>query len=256
MAAKKIVSKCKTVAPRGATLKAKAAATGASARLTPADIKLLTAVANTSRPDVSVRDAVQEGKDLIATCNTYGLKLFSHGGLAKSALKELPVRTERLERGERTWTDERDFAAKGDVVAVRKACTAEKQLVMAALRHFLRDEREIQVRLDHIAEGSGDVDLADDASKLADLVDANRAALKTPEITKSTSTNLRDLATKLSAHVSERNVNIDASDAITLRNRSFWHLRALVAEIQSAARFVYRNDPKVLKHFRSLRSRS
>ena len=253
MAAKKVVAKTKSV-PKSASKNAKSEK-GAAARLTTADIKLLAGLSDetTARPDVSVRDAVQEGKDLIAACVTYGPKLITHGGLAKSALKELPLRTERLERGERTWTDERDFAAKTDVVAVRKACTLEKQLCMAALRHFLRDDREVQVRLDHIAEGSGDVDLADDANKIADLIETHRAALKTPEITKATAAKLRDLAAKLSAYVSERMVNIEATDAITQRNRAFWHLRALATEIQSAARFVYRNDPKVLKHFRSLR---
>lgn len=251
MAAKKKVDAKK----KAASAKETPAKAATQATLTKADIALLTALieANTARPDVSIRDALQEGKDLSAACTTLGAKLVSHGGIAKTAFKELETRTARLDRGERSWTSQRDFAAKGDIVAVRKTSLVEKQTAAAALRHFLRKDREIQVRLDAIAEGSGDVDLADDLNKLADLTEANLAALKTPEITKATPVRMRELANKLSALVSERNVDIESGDAITLRNKAFWHLRALVSEIQSAGRFVYRDEPKSLKHFRSLR---
>lgn len=232
-----------------------AAKPATQATLTKKDIALLLGIVELSsaRPDVSVRDAVQEGKDLSAACTTLGAKLVSHGGVAKTAFKELQARTERLERSERSWTSQRDFAVKGDILTVRKTGESEKRTGMAAMRHFLRDNREVQVRLDTLAEGSGDVDLADDLYKLADLIEANLAALKTPEITKATPGRMRQLAGSVSAHVSERNVNIEAGDAITLRNKAFWHLRALVNELQSAGRFVYRGEPKSLKHFRSLR---
>ncbi len=253
MAAKKKVDAKK----KAASAKETPAKAATQATLTKADVALLMKLVevNTARPDVSIRDAVQEGKDLSAACTTLGAKLVSHGGISKTAFKELEARTARLDRGERSWTNQRDFAAKGDILTVRKAGVSEKQTGMAAMRHFLRNDREIQVRLDNIAEGSGDVDLADDLNKLADLIEPNLAALKTPEITKATPVRMREIAGKLSALVSERNVDVEAGDAITLRNKAFWHLRALVSEIQSAGRFVFRDEPKSLKHFRSIRAR-
>ena len=121
------------------------------------------------------------------------------------------------------------------------------------MRHFLRGKREIQVRLNRIVEGSGDIDLADDLIKAADLVEANLKALKTPDITEATPDRMRKVSALISTYISARNTNITAARTMELRNRAYWHLYDLVTEIQSAGRFVYRKDPASLKLFRVLR---
>ena len=208
-----------------------------------------------ARPTQPVRDAEQEAKELLATFEKLGKKLITHGGLDKNAAKELATGLRLLSTAERLWVSERDFAVKADIKTARKLGAEAKKLAMAALRHFKRDDRDIQVRLDKIAEGSGDLDLADDLSKLADLIDANLAALKTPELKSSTAGAMRTLAGQITDAITERNTDIDASDAMKLRNRAYWHLNELVTTIQSAGRFVYRNEPAALKHFRTLRNR-
>jgi hypothetical protein len=202
-----------------------------------------------------VRDAEQEAKELTVTFDKLGKKLVTHGGVDKNAGKDLATRHRLLSTAERLWNSERDFAAKPDIKTARKQGAESKKLAVAALRHFKRDDRDIQVRLDKIAEGSGDLDLADDLNKLADLVDENLPALKTPEIKSSTAAGMRTLASRITDAITERNTDVDASDAIKLRNRAYWHLNELVTTIQSAGRFVYRDDPAALKHFRTLRNR-
>ena len=205
------------------------------------------------RPDQPVRDGDQESKALSLTMTKLGHKLVTHGGLAKGAEKDLIKRREWLETSEHTWIGLRDFSVKGSIVSLRKQGTELKQIVIPALRHFMRDDREMQVRLDTIVAGSGDLDLSDDLIKLADLTENNMAALKTPEVSKSMPALMREVAAKISAAITERTSNVESSQAIQLRNRAYWYLYDLVTEIQSAGRFVYRNDPAALKHFRVLR---
>ena len=206
-----------------------------------------------ARPDQPVRDGEQESKALSLTLTKLGQKLVTHGGLSKGAEKDLIKRRAWLEESERAWISERDFAVKKDIVALRKEGAALKQLTIPALRHFLRADREIQVRLDRIAEGSGDLDLADDLIKAADLTEANLKALKTPDITKATPARMRKVSALISESISERNTDIAATRTMQVRNRAYWHLYDLVTEIQSAGRFVYRGDPAALKLFRVLR---
>ena len=99
----------------------------------------------------------------------------------------------------------------GSIVTLRKQGTDLKQIAIPALRHFMRDDREIQVRLDTIASGSGELDLSDDLIKLADLVEANMAALKTPEISKSMPALMRGVGGKISDAISERTSDVDSS---------------------------------------------
>ena len=231
--------------------KTKAAGTVLSA----ADIARLMGLSSDhdARPTQPVRDAEQEAKELTVTFDKLGKKLVTHGGVDKHAGKDLATRHRLLSTAERLWNSERDFAAKPDIKTARKQGAESKKLAVAALRHFKRDDRDIQVRLDKIAEGSGDLDLADDLNKLADLLDENLPALKTPDIKSSTATGMRTLASRITDAITERNTDVEASDAIKLRNRAYWHLNELVTTIQSAGRFVYRNDPAALKHFRTLR---
>ena len=241
--------KPKTKAP--SKTKGKAAGTSLSA----ADVARLMGLPSEydPRPSHPVRDAEQEAKELSVTLEKLGKKLITHGGLDKNAGKELATRLRWLSTAERLWTSERDFASKADIKTARKQGTEAKKLAMAALRHFKRDDQGIQVRLDKIAEGSSDLDLADDLNKLADLLDQNLAALKTPEIKSSTAPAMRTLASALSNAITERNTDVENSNAIKLRNRAYHHLQELLMTIQSTGRFVYRDDPAALKHFRTLR---
>jgi hypothetical protein len=236
---------------------AKASASTRTAGLTAVDIRVLGQLpaSYARRVDQPVQDVVQEGKDLSAALLTYGKRLVAEGGLPKTRAKDLAVSTARLERAERAWTNTRDFAPKGGVALLRKSCTKEKRLAFAALRHFLRDDAEVQARLNNIAVGRSDIDTADDLTKLADLLQANLASVTTPSITGATPEKLRTLSARLSATRAERRTETGPSEAIALRNRAFWQQRGVVREIQSAARFVYRDDPAALKHFRTLRTR-
>jgi hypothetical protein len=73
---------------------------------------------------------------------------------------------------------------------------------MRTLRYFLRHNPEVQSRLDLIAHGSGDEDLADDLRKLAALVHTHRVLLvkAAEELGKAPQARLRALA----AHDDER----------------------------------------------------
>ena len=252
MAAKKAAAQ---KAPAKKEPKSKGKTKGKTDTLSTADITRLLGLSSEydPRPTHPVRDSEQEAKELLVTLEKLGKKLITHGGLDKNAVKELATRLRVLSAAERLWTSEREFAVKADIKTTRKVALEAKKLVMAALRHFKRDDRDIQVRLDKIAEGSGDLDLADDLNKLADLLDANLKALKTPEIKSSTAATMRKLASALSDAITERNTDVESSHAITLRNRAYWHLHELITTIQSAGRFVYRDEPAALKHFRTLR---
>jgi len=247
----------KTKAPsKGSTKRsAKGKTKAAGTVLSTADIARLMGLSSEHdrRPTHAVRDGEQEAKELLVTFDKLGTKLVTHGGIDKNAGKDLSTRLRLLSTAERLWTSERDFAAKADIKTARKQGTEAKRLAVAALRHFKRGDQDIQVRLDRIAEGSGDLDLSDDLNKLADLIDANLKELKTPEIKSSTAAAMCTLASAISDAITERNTDVESGNAMKLRNRAYWHLYELIVAIQSAGRFVYRDDLAARKHFRTLR---
>jgi hypothetical protein len=126
-----------------------------------------------------------------------------------------------------------------------------KRAAFAAFRYFLRDNAEVQARLDEIAEGSGDADLVDDCRRLGNLVEQHAAAIKKAKLGTRPAEALRKAAEALGDAAAEQAATTVEVATIELRNRAFWHLRAWLDEIRAAGRYVFSAEPRRLVQYRA-----
>ncbi len=208
------------------------------------------------RPDFRVATVVDEARHLEVTVKKLGSELFKGAALDKNLRGELISRRARLERAESAWLELRARATPRDLIKLRSAAERLKRDAFAALRYFVAEDADVQLRLDEIYEGVGDADVIDDLRKLADLAEAHAARLTVADVPKEPVSKLRETAQLLADATAERAVDPDAATAIGLRDRAYWHLRTLMDQLRRAGRYVYRNDPKLLPLFRATSTRA
>lgn len=201
--------------------------------------------------DVSVKNLLDEGRDLVKCATKDREALLGGTDLRADFAKELEARIDLLERAEDDWDDERTRRANRSVAAAREVAERRKSVSFRALRYFLRADGEVQARLDEIAEGSGDADLVDDCRRLSHLVEAHALALKKAKLGVRPAEGLRAAADGLAGATSDDFAETSADDSLGLRNRAFWSLRQTLDEVRAAGRYVFADDPRRLTKYRS-----
>lgn len=205
--------------------------------------------ASAVRPDVAVSQVLDEARALEALLAKLGPELSRTAGLDKRTLADLGKRREALDILESAWLTARVIATPRSVGSVRDSAEQLKRDGMAGLRWYARDDADVQRALDRIDEGTGDADLVDDLRKLSDLVDEHRALLKKANLPKKAGEAMRTLADTLAETVAERPVDVEVAQAEDMRNRAYWHLRDVMAEVRAAGRYAFRDQPKRLAAF-------
>jgi hypothetical protein len=246
-------------APKGKSKKSKASSkkSASSRAVSESSRELLRALPTefAERPTFSVASLLDEARELDVTTKKLGAELVKGTRLDKNIRSELAARRALLDAAETEWIEARERSTPRNVVKLRAAAEKLKREAFAALRYFASDDPSTQVRLDEIAEGSGDVDLIDDVQKLSDLVGRHASSFSST-VPKNLGAQLAEAGRSLADATAERAVNTEAAVAGDLRNRAYWHLRDLMDEIRAAGRYVFRNEPKILTLFRASSTRA
>ncbi len=211
---------------------------------------------STPRPELSVAMILHEARELEATVAKLGPEIVKRSDLDKNVGKDLAARIARLTAAEQAWLAARKITTPKDIRGLRDEGEALRGDAFAALRYFARGHGDAQVSLDAIAEGRGDADLIDDLSKLAALVERHASLLVKADLPKKPADALRLAAKRLADAAADRAVDPSAGELIELRNRAYWHLRALMDDIRAAGRYVYRADRRLLDLFRASGTRA
>ncbi|MBK8217339.1 MAG: hypothetical protein IPK71_26735 [Myxococcales bacterium] len=255
MAAKK---KPATAAPKKASVKKKTTSGKASTRrpatsghvLSASDVSVLEALpsAYDAGPTERLADVLQNARNAHAAFTAYAKPLVAGSKLTASTGKDLAAAMARFEAAERAWNGVRSSAP--SVVEARKEGEELKAKMLSALRYFLGDDKAVMSRCDKIVEGTGDVDLADDLVKLVDLCAEHASTLAKAKIPKGAADRAATIADALTGGATKRRGTPEEIAAQRLRNRACNAMSAHVDAIFEAGRYVFQNDPKVLKLFR------
>lgn len=202
-------------------------------------------------PDIAVKNLVQEARELGAKFVKLEETIVARSELSRGTGAELTKRLGRLETAESAWLTLRERATPGELTKLRVVAEGYKRAAFASLRYFCREDNDVQVRLDAIAEGSGDADLIDDLRRLAELLLANAKKVAKADLPKGAPSLLGSAADALAHAIAERAATADAAAAMELRNRALWSLRSLMDDIRAAGRYVFRDQPPMLALFRA-----
>jgi hypothetical protein len=226
--------------------------------LTTADRKALTELPATyeRKLDVSVVALLQEAQQLAAALVKLGDALVERTLVAADAATQLDRRRQRLESAELDWKAVGSRVTPAAIVELRAQAQLRKRDAVEALRYFGRDNQELQQVIESISRRVGDAELVLELHTLAQAVEDNAAILRHADLPKGAAEQLRALADELDTQLAKHRVRSDASSALALRNRAFWHLRELLEEIREAGRYVFRNDARALALFRSSAART
>lgn len=137
-------------------------------------------------------------------------------------------------------------------VAVVDAATAKRALMISVLEYHFADDPRMLAELTDIRLNTGYADLAKDLSRLAAHYGVHKDRLSVDRVRYNADDEAaaRGFANEIlsSLHV------IPFSEASDMRNRAWTHVNFLYGEIKAAADFMFRNSPKDLAEFPSLRT--
>lgn len=196
------------------------------------------------RHDIPIHVMFLEIDSLIENANPVRDILAVLPNVGVEALDTLAYGLAQLRKTQRAYEQAQ---AKGSTKAaarvVKEAAKLEKQLVEAA-RLIYAGDAEMQARIDLIIDGDGVADQADDLRVLHELLEPHAAVLENfPTL----QTNSLGQAKGYAAHL-EASVNrIAVHQAMTERNQAFWVLNSLAETVRMGLRFIYANQPKMLK---------
>lgn len=208
-------------------------------------------------PDFSVKTILDEAKELAANARTKASDLVEGSMLKKGFDTQLQSARDVLDRAEKIWTASRTRTAPQRLKLARAEGEELKRETMAALRYFLKDDTEVQKRVDEIAEGTGDDDTVSDLRKLAVLAAEHSAALKKakklPAKLTAALTKAADALSMAAAEGTEDKAEAahESESIFDLRNRAYWALKNQMDDVRDAGKYVFRGDKKALKHFKS-----
>ncbi|MFT3770784.1 MAG: hypothetical protein QM820_35625 [Minicystis sp.] len=200
-------------------------------------------------PDIPIAIAQRELTSLVRLALSQATRL-GQVGISKSHIENLALFTKRLAALEKSWQK-----AKSGVKltpAQKKLRDEAEQLdgkLVAGGRWALRKDEAAQAELSRIAEGSG---LADTIQDLRDLVDfwaEHGDAIGKTDITKQDLARAKKLADDLDEAAAHESSNVDAAEALDLRNRCFWAADELAAEIREGGRYAFRGQPAIAAKF-------
>lgn len=207
-------------------------------------------------PDFSVATIIGEVRALRLVANKQKKRLLGNSDVTSADLAALGVRQAVLERADRGWAASRRRTASPRLVKAREAAEALEKPMIDALKHFLKADKDVQLKVRDIEVGTSDEDTIDDLKKLADLIDAHAKRLTKADMPAKVAAKARAAAEELA--VASDNVETDdaPSKARGLRDRAFWHLRELMDFVRDQGRYVFRNEPDTAVHFRSSSARA
>jgi hypothetical protein len=196
------------------------------------------------RPDLSVAKQVHGVKALAAHAKKHATALVAGSRLERADITELEARLALLDTAETAWLSLRKRSAPKEITRARDAAVKLRSSAIRALRYFVADDAEVQLRLNAVQEGDGDVDLIDDLRQAAALLDEHAEALaKDKRLPKERGDALRTAALELEAGVLDRDTSPEAREARDRRNRAFWWLQDLVSKVRAAGQYVFDDDP-------------
>lgn len=247
-APKQVSGKKKGAAPNRAPAPKTPATTRAV--LSASDVRVLEALPSSfdAAPTERLADEVQNARNARAAFLDYAKPLVEGSKLTADTAKKLSEAIARYDAADRAWNGVRSSAP--SAVEARRDGEVLKGKMLSALRYFLEDDKSVMSRCDKIVEGTGDVDLADDLVKLADLCAEHASALKKADIPRDAAERAAELADALTGSVTKRRGTPQEIAAYRLRNRAYNAMSALVDAVFGAGRYVFQDDPKVAKLFR------
>lgn len=203
-------------------------------------------------PDQSVPRIVSMAREVLAAARQAIESLEASTKVTPKDLDALAVGLDRLQRAEAQWAKSRDARVDPKDVAEGESLKAD---ALAALDYWLEGDEDVETRVSKIREGTGIADLADDLEKLAALLEAHAGSLKKADLVKGAPARMRTLAERMTDSLTGKKADVRAKTLLSLRNRAFWGLGALLDTICSAGRYAFRKEPRKAKLFASVATR-
>jgi hypothetical protein len=200
--------------------------------------------------DRPVEVLLAEARDLERVVKKFAGRLHARSLLDPAVTGSLARRRKHLEDAEDAWAAHRGFLFAVAHDEPRAEAEQLKSDAIAALRYFVADDAETQRRLDSIAPGVGLADLIQDLRRLSNLLEMHADRLARADLPRDAAVHARTLADRLQASGTEIVGDPTGMELMALRNRAFWWLRDALDEVRAAARYVFRNEPEPLLHFR------
>ena len=208
--------------------------------------------ADVRRPDRPVATFIQQNNDLATYIQGEVLEKLSQVGFGAAQVEAYKQAIGALQAAESAWQAARKIKTPQELVALEQEADTLRRDVVAALRWNLRDDRNAQATLTLIQEGEGVADLAMDLETLGALMAANVEAFvqdQTFNVGAQVEA-VRIMAARVREAFSLEKADDSATDLRDLRDRAFTWLDGFWDDARRAGRYVFRNDPERLAHFR------
>lgn len=200
-------------------------------------------------PDIPITIAQRELASLARLARSQQTRL-AQIGITKAKVDDLDRFAKRLGALEKAWQKAR-AGVKLSAAQKKLRDEAEKldDKLVTGGRWGCRKDEEAQAELSRIAAGSG---LADTIQDLRDLVvfwGEHEDDLGKTDITKKDLDRAVELADALDEAAAHEASDVDAVQALELRNRCFWAGDELAAEIREGGRYAFQGQPKIAAKF-------
>ena len=202
-------------------------------------------------PDMPIDVAVAE-LGALARQGKKAEKELAAVGLGPEVVERVGRFAKRLAACEDAWQE-----ARGGVklTAKERALLAEGEALdnkmVAGGRWACRSDAEAQKELSDIAEGSGLRDTVNDLRAGAGFWARHAAERRATDLTDKDLRRALELADALEPAAQKEEADLDAAQALELRNRCFWAADELAKEIREGGRYAFREQPLVAARFTS-----
>jgi hypothetical protein len=205
-------------------------------------------------PNLPIATALQEASDLVRLCRAERVHTaITKVGQSPDFVGVLEQRIDAAREAQSIWVSVRDQTKSSALVKLEERAGQLRGDLLAAGRWNLREDREAQTTLSTIRGGDTVADLVQDLFDLATLYEKHRAAFETDQSfdAGARSGEAREVATQLSASISEERLGSGPAEIRDMRNRAFTYLDNLVSEVRAAARYAFRSEPDFSRRFAS-----
>lgn len=208
---------------------------------------------NVQAPAIPVDVYNQEAEDLAVWVEGEEEPM-TKAGLDWNQALQLPVRAGALRYAQSLWMKEFNIQEEARREWETKAPAAYelKNDLEADCRFAFRERPDLLAKVQQIEEGTGNADLIQDLSDLAELAIANQPLVVAvgvdPAKLQLAATTAPEMARLLALMNGETTSN---SEAKVMRDRAYTYLKMAVNEVRDTGKYVFRKDPEKLKGFTS-----
>jgi hypothetical protein len=205
-------------------------------------------------PNLPIATALQEASDLVRLCRTERVHTaLIQVGQSPVFAEVLEQRVDAAREAQSIWVTVRDQTKSSALVQLEKRAGELRSDLLAAGRWNLREDREAQTTLSAIRGGDTVADLVQDLFDLATLYEKHRTAFEKDQSfdAAARSSEAREVASQLSASISEERLESGPAEIRDMRDRAFTYLDNLVSEVRGAARYAFRSEPDLSRRFTS-----